>query len=108
VGADILSGSDDELMQVAEQIAGSHHERWDGTGYPNRLAGDRIPVAGRVVAVADVFDILVHERPWKQEWTVEDAAEEIRRSAGTQFDPAVVQAFEELGPATWQALATEI
>ena len=108
VGADILSGSDDELMQVAEQIAGGHHERWDGTGYPNRLAGDDIPVAGRVVAVADVFDILVHERPWKQEWTVEDAAEEIRRSAGSQFDPAVVKAFEELGPATWQALATEI
>jgi HD-GYP domain-containing protein (c-di-GMP phosphodiesterase class II) len=58
--------------------------------------------------VADVFDILVHERPWKQEWTVEDAAEEIKRSSGTQFDPGVVQAFEELGPATWQALATEI
>ena len=108
VGADILSGSGDELMHVAEQIAGSHHERWDGTGYPNRLTGEDIPVPGRVVAVADVFDILVHERPWKQEWTVEDAAEEIRRSAGTQFDPSVVQAFEELGPATWQALATEI
>jgi putative nucleotidyltransferase with HDIG domain len=108
VGASILSDSEDELLQVAEQIAGAHHERWDGTGYPNRLAGEDIPVAGRVVAVADVFDILVHERPWKQEWTVEDAAEEIRRSAGSQFDPAVVQAFEELGPATWQALATEI
>ena len=108
VGASILSGSDDELIRVAEQIAGSHHERWDGTGYPNRLAGEDIPIAGRVVAVADVFDILVHERPWKQEWTVEDAADEIRRSIGSQFDPAVVQAFEELGPATWQALATEI
>jgi putative nucleotidyltransferase with HDIG domain len=108
VGANILAGSDDELMQVAEQIAGAHHERWDGTGYPNRLAGEAIPVAGRVVAVADVFDILVHERPWKQEWTIDDAAMEIRRSAGTQFDPAVVAAFEELGPATWQALASEI
>ena len=108
VGANILAGSEDELMQVAEQIAGGHHERWDGTGYPSRLAGEAIPLAGRVVAVADVFDILVHERPWKQEWTVEDAAEEIKRSAGTQFDPTVVQAFEELGPATWQALATEI
>ena len=108
VGASILSESDDELLQVAEQIAGGHHERWDGTGYPSRLAGEDIPIAGRVVAVADVFDILVHERPWKQEWTVDDAAEEIRRSAGSQFDPAVVQAFEELGPATWQALATEI
>ncbi len=108
VGANILAGSEDPLLQVAEQIAGSHHERWDGTGYPDRLAGESIPVAGRVVAVADVFDILVHERPWKLEWTVEDAAEEIRRSSGTQFDPAVVRAFEELGPATWQALAAEI
>ena len=108
VGANILAGSDDELIRTAEQIAGGHHERWDGTGYPNRLAGEHIPLAGRVVAVADVFDILVHERPWKQEWTVEDAAAEIRRSSGTQFDPAVVRAFEELGPSTWQALATEI
>jgi putative two-component system response regulator len=108
VGASILAESEDELIQVAEQITGGHHERWDGTGYPNRLAGDDIPIAGRVVAVADVFDILVHERPWKQEWTVEDAADEIRRSSGTQFDPSVVKAFEELGPATWQALATEI
>jgi putative nucleotidyltransferase with HDIG domain len=108
VGASILADSEDELIQTAEQITGAHHERWDGTGYPNRLAGDAIPIAGRVVAVADVFDILVHERPWKQEWKVEDAADEIRRSSGTQFDPAVVEAFEELGPATWQALATEI
>lgn len=108
VGARILGDSEAELTQTAALIAGSHHERWDGTGYPDRLVGEDISIAARVVAVADVFDILVHERPWKQEWTVEDAAGEIRRSSGTQFDPAVVAAFDELGPATWQALASEI
>jgi HD-GYP domain-containing protein (c-di-GMP phosphodiesterase class II) len=108
VGAEILSGSDSALIRAAEQIARSHHERWDGTGYPDGLAGEDIPLAGRLVAVADVFDILVHERPYKEGWSVEDAAAEIRRSAGTQFDPAVVAAFDALTPATWQALVAEL
>ena len=108
VGASILEGSVSPLVQTAQRIARAHHERWDGGGYPDALAGEAIPVEGRLVAVADVFDILVHERPYKEEWSVDDAAEEIRRNAGTQFDPDVVAAFDELGGATWKALASDI
>jgi len=108
VGASILEDSPSALMQVAAAIARSHHERWDGGGYPDALVGAEIPLAGRLVAVADVFDILVHERPYKEEWSVEDAAEEIRRNAGTQFDPDVVEAFDELEASTWKALAADI
>jgi putative two-component system response regulator len=108
IGAEILSGGESQLLRVAEEIAASHHERWDGTGYPRGLAGEDIPIAGRLVAVADVFDILVHERPWKEGWSVEDAADEMRRSAGTHFDPEVIEAFEDLGAATLRALSAEI
>ena len=108
VGASILSEGRSDLLETAERIAGSHHERFDGSGYPDGLAGQDIPIEGRLVAVADVFDILVHERPYKEEWAVEDAAAEIAKNAGTQFDPDVVQAFEDLGPLVWQALAREI
>jgi hypothetical protein len=93
LGARVLADGDSELLSVAEQIARSHHERWDGDGYPDGLGGVAIPLAARLVAVADVFDVLVHERPYKEAWTVEDAAREIRSGAGTQFDPAVVEAF---------------
>jgi putative two-component system response regulator len=74
-------------------IAASHHERWDGTGYPAGLAGKAIPRVGRIVAVADVFDALIHDRPYKPAWPVEQAIAEIERAAGSQFDPAVVAAF---------------
>ena len=103
LGARVLAGGDSDVLTAAERVARSHHERWDGTGYPDGLAGDAIPLEGRVVHVADVFDVLVHERPYKESWTVEAAAEEIRRGAGTEFDPDVVQAFEELGAGAWQA-----
>jgi putative two-component system response regulator len=102
-GARVLADSDSELFEVAEHIARFHHERWDGTGYPDGLAGEDIPLAGRLVHVADVFDVLVNERPYKESWSVEDAAEEIRRGAGTQFDPEVVEAFVDLGARAWQA-----
>jgi len=108
LGARILEESAAPLLRTAERICRSHHERWDGTGYPDGLAGEDIPFAGRLVAVADVFDILVHERPYKEGMSVEDAADELRRNAGTQFDPTVVAAFDELGAATWHALASEI
>ena len=102
LGARVLTGADSELLEVAERIVRHHHERWDGGGYPDGLAGDEIPAVARITAVADVFDVLVHERPYKDSWTVEAAAEEIRKGAGTQFDPAVVEAFDALGPAGWR------
>jgi response regulator RpfG family c-di-GMP phosphodiesterase len=103
LGARVLADSESDLLQTAERVARSHHERWDGAGYPDGLAGEAIPIEGRLVHVADVFDVLVHERPYKESWTVEAAAEEIRRGAGTQFDPEVVRAFEALGASAWQA-----
>jgi putative two-component system response regulator len=78
---------------MAAVIAESHHERWDGTGYPNRLAGEAIPLVGRIVAVADVFDALTNDRPYKSAWPVEQAIAELARGAGSQFDPQVVAAF---------------
>jgi putative two-component system response regulator len=103
LGARVLAGAEAEVMQMAERIARHHHERWDGAGYPDALAGDAIPIEAQLVHVADVFDVLVHERPYKESWTVEAAAEEIRSGAGTQFAPAAVEAFEALGPAIWRA-----
>ena len=103
LGARVLAGAEAEVLQMAERIARHHHERWDGTGYPDTLGGDDIPIEAQLVHVADVFDVLVHERPYKESWTVEAAAEEIRRGAGTQFAPAAVEAFESLGPAVWRA-----
>ncbi len=102
-GARVLAEADSELLEVAENIARSHHERWDGTGYPDGLSGADIPLVGRLVHVADVFDILVHERPYKEAFSVEDAAQEIQGGAGTQFDPEVVEAFADLGPRVWLA-----
>jgi HD-GYP domain-containing protein (c-di-GMP phosphodiesterase class II) len=101
LGARVLAEGDSEVLGVAEQIARAHHERWDGDGYPDGLAGEAIPLVARLVGVADVFDVLVHERPYKEAWTVEDAAGEIRSGAGTQFDPEVVAAFDALGAGSW-------
>ncbi len=103
LGARVLSDGGSELLAVAEEIARSHHERWDGDGYPDGLSGGAIPLVGRLVAVADVFDVLVHERPYKEAWTVEDAAREIHSGAGGQFDPDAVAAFDGLGAGSWTA-----
>jgi putative two-component system response regulator len=94
IGEDILSGASSDLVRMAARIAGSHHERWDGTGYPNRTAGEDIPIEGRITAVADVFDALCSSRPYKVAWPLAKAREEIRCGAGSQFDPACVAAFE--------------
>jgi len=102
LGARVLAGGASDLLRAAERTVRSHHERWDGAGYPDGLAGTDIPLEGRLVHVADVFDVLVHERPYKESWTVEAAADEIRRGAGAQFDPDVVRAFEALGAGAWQ------
>jgi PAS domain S-box-containing protein len=95
-GARILSGSSSTLVRLAEEIALTHHERWDATGYPTALGGEEIPVSGRIVAVADVFDALTHRRPYKQAWPVSDAVEEIRCQRMRQFGPRVVDAFLSL------------
>ncbi|MBF0358643.1 MAG: DUF3369 domain-containing protein [Magnetococcales bacterium] len=87
---------DNKWFEVARQIAHSHHEKWDGTGYPQGLAGTEIPFPARIVAVADVWDALLSERPYKQPWPVERAIREIENSSGSHFDPAVVAAFMEL------------
>jgi PAS domain S-box-containing protein len=93
LGARLLSSGSSRVLQMAALIAATHHERWDGAGYPNGLSGERIPLVGRIVAVADVFDALTHDRPYKEAWSLERACAEIERSAGSQFDPRVVAAF---------------
>jgi putative two-component system response regulator len=96
IGGEILAGSRSPLLRLAERIALTHHERWDGRGYPAGLRGEAIPLAGRIAAVADVFDVLTHERPYKPPWPVEQAVAEIVGQAGRQFDPRVIAAFSTL------------
>jgi putative two-component system response regulator len=100
IGARILSGSRYPILQMAEEIALTHHERWDGTGYPDGLRGQDVPLSGRIVAVADVFDSLTHLRPYKPAWTVQETIAEIRANAGRHFDPDVVEALLRVAPET--------
>lgn len=93
IGADILGGSNAPLLQLAEVIALSHHERWDGMGYPRRLAGNAIPLPGRIVAVADAFDALTNDRPYRRALPLDTSLAEIDRHRGTQFDSSVVDAL---------------
>jgi putative nucleotidyltransferase with HDIG domain len=92
IGARILSAGNSPLLELAEEIALSHHERWDGRGYPIGLKGEAIPLSARIVAVADVLDALTSERPYKRAWGLEAALSEISKQAGQQFDPSVVEA----------------
>jgi PAS domain S-box-containing protein len=92
-GAELLRGSDSPVLQMATVIAETHQERWDGSGYPAGLAGEAIPLVGRIVAVADVFDALTHDRPYKTAWPADQALAYIENEAGRQFDPRVVAAF---------------
>jgi CHASE2 domain-containing sensor protein len=101
-GADMLAGSRAPIMRMAEEIALTHHERWDGGGYPQGLVGEAIPLVGRICGVCDVFDALLSRRPYKEPWPLEDALAELRRERGSHFDPRVVDAFltmvEDLDP----------
>lgn len=92
-GARMLERGTSDVLRCARCIALSHHERWDGRGYPHGIAGESIPLEARIVSVVDVFDALTSDRPYKQAWTVEAALAGLEANAGTQFDPAVVQAF---------------
>lgn len=93
IGFEILRDSASPVLQMAAIIAKSHHEKFDGTGYPAGLRGEEIPLVGRIVAVADVFDALTSERPYKKAWTIDAARDHIQARSGTHFDPRCVEAF---------------
>lgn len=93
IGADIIGNHSVGILHMARQIALAHHEKWDGSGYPAGIAGEDIPFFGRIVAVADVFDALTTERPYKKAWPIEKALAVIEGDSGSHFDPAVVDAF---------------
>jgi len=110
IGYEILSSSDAPVFQLAAEIALRHHEKWDGSGYPDALAGETIPESARIVALVDVFDALTTKRPYKEAWPLEQALESLRAGAGRHFDPALVEAFEAYLPsileikASWDSL----
>lgn len=93
MGANLLSDHNSLLIQLAASIAMSHHEHWDGNGYPNQLKADSIPIEGRITAISDVFDALTSTRPYKQAWSIDEAFRYIKDKAGTQFDPRLVELF---------------
>ncbi len=98
IGAKILKGHPSELLQTAVSIALTHHERWDGNGYPNGLSGNDIPIAGRIISIADVFDALTSVRPYKKSWSVEKAVRAIEKNSEKQFDPHLVESFHSCLP----------
>jgi len=96
IGSRMLSKGRSELVRFSQRIARSHHEWWDGSGYPDRVSGQSIPLEARIVAVADFLDALTHERPYRPAWGIDETLAEIRRRAGTHFDPAIVKALNEI------------
>lgn len=96
IGERVFARTKSPLMVLAQSIAKNHHEWWDGSGYPAGLAGEAIPLEARIVAVADVFDALVHARPYKPAWSLSEAVAEIERCSGTHFDPKVVESFQRV------------
>lgn len=93
MGAEILDGATSSLVSLSAEIALSHHEKWDGSGYPKGLVGEEIPLSGRIAAITDVFDALVSERPYKKAWTIDEAVGLIQEGSGKHFDPNVVDHF---------------
>ncbi|MBF0255180.1 MAG: two-component system response regulator [Gammaproteobacteria bacterium] len=93
IGGEILGEDSSELLQLARVVALTHHEKWDGSGYPQGLAGNDIPLVGRIVAIADVFDALMSKRPYKRAWTLEETIKLLQDSAGSHFDPQLVPLF---------------
>ncbi|MFV0886961.1 HD domain-containing phosphohydrolase [Metapseudomonas otitidis] len=105
IGAKIIGEHPSGLLRMAQRIALTHHEKWDGSGYPNGLAGEGIPIEGRIVAIADVFDALTSERPYKQAWPVEEAVAFLRDQSGQHFDPDLVELFIQQLPAVLEVKA---
>jgi putative two-component system response regulator len=99
IGAEIIGEHGSAMLSLARNIALTHHEKWDGSGYPNGLAGEAIPLEGRIVAIADVFDALTSRRPYKSAWSEEEALDHLRQQKGRHFDPALVELFIEQMPA---------
>lgn len=97
-GAQILAGSSSEMIKMAEQIALTHHEKWDGSGYPRGLKGEEIPLVGRITAICDVFDALISARPYKEAWPLEEVIAELKKGCGTFFDPALTEVFLKIMP----------
>lgn len=104
IGANIIGSHSSRLLQYAHIIALTHHEKWDGTGYPQGLSGEGIPILGRIVAIADVFDALITERPYKKAWPIQKAVDLIEEQAGKHFDPQIVMCFLDRLP---QIMAVE-
>jgi len=98
IGAGILSGSESKIIQLAETISLTHQERWDGSGYPNNLKGEEIPLVGRVVAICDVFDALTSKRYYKEAFSIEKAMEIIEQASGKDFEPYLVDTFKKVLP----------
>lgn len=98
IGSELLSGSQSKFLKLGEKIALTHHEKWDGSGYPNGLKGEAIPLEGRICGLCDVFDALTSKRPYKEAWPVDKALEEIRKESGAHFDPHIVDCFLKILP----------
>jgi putative two-component system response regulator len=98
IGAEIIGEHDSPLLKAASTISLTHHEKWDGSGYPNQLRGEEIPLIGRIIAVVDVFDALTTERPYKKAWPIEEAIALLQREAGQHFDPELIPLFLNIMP----------
>lgn len=98
IGSELLSGSNSKFLKLGEEIALSHHEKWDGSGYPKGLKKEKIPLAGRICGLCDVLDALTSIRPYKKAWPIDNAMEEIKKGSGTHFDPHIVDCFFKILP----------
>jgi putative two-component system response regulator len=98
IGAELLSGSNSRFLEVAKEIALTHHEKWDGSGYPNGLKGEEIPLIGRICGICDVFDALTTKRPYKEAWTWDETVAEIKAQRGKHFDPNLLDCFISILP----------
>jgi len=98
IGSELLSGSNSKFLILGQEIALSHHEKWDGSGYPKGLKGEKIPLSGRICGLCDVFDALTSKRPYKKAWPVEEALSEIKKGRGSHFDPNIVDCFLKVLP----------
>lgn len=95
IGVEILGDDDSELIALAKTVALTHHEKWDGSGYPKGLKGEDIPIEGRIVALADVFDALTSKRPYKEAWSIEKTMAFLHEQKGKHFEPKLVDLFSQ-------------